>query len=82
MDMKRQKLPKARKGAWFVPVRWSYLPCSWQGWLTYVPYIGFLVLTFIVIDGNSHSVSDTLIGIVPVWVAAVAVMQWLASHKT
>lgn len=77
-----QKLPKPRKGAWFVPVRWSYLPASWQGWLLYVPFIYFLVVTFLMVDRNSHSASDTLIGIVPYWVSAAVVMHWVARHKS
>lgn len=77
-----QKLPKPRKGAWFVPVRWSYLPASWQGWVLYLPFIAYLGMTFVTVDGRSHSVSDTLIGIVPYWVAAVVVMHWIASHKS
>ena len=28
-----QKLPKLKKGAWFVKVRGSYLPMTPQGWL-------------------------------------------------
>ena len=39
---KHFKRPKGRKGAWFVKLRGSYLPCSWQGWLLYIPYILFL----------------------------------------
>ena len=31
-----KKLPKLKKGAWFVPVRGSYLPMTTQGWLLHV----------------------------------------------
>lgn len=78
----RRKIPKPRKGAWFVPLDWSYLPASWQGWLTYIPFVAFLVMTFLAVDRNSHSVSDTLLGIFPFWVSAAVVMHWLASHKS
>jgi hypothetical protein len=77
-----KKLPKPKKGAWFIPVRWSYLPCSWQGWLTYVPFVYYLLATFSAVDRHSHSVSDTLFGIIPFWVAGAVIMQWLASHKS
>ena len=33
----KKPVRKPKKGAWFVQVRGSYLPCSWQGWLSYVP---------------------------------------------
>jgi hypothetical protein len=68
--------------AWFIPVRWSYLPNSWQGWLSYIPFTAFLVITFIAVDRNSHSVSDTLFGIFPYWVGAAVIMQWFASNKS
>lgn len=68
--------------AWFRPVRWSYLPNSWQGWLLYIPYLAYLVITFWAVDHNSHSASDTLIGIIPYWVAGAVVMQWIASHMS
>ena len=71
-----------KKRAWFIKVRGSYLPNSWQGWLTYIPYVYFLVITFMAVNRHSHSVSDVAIGIVPYWVSAVVVMQWLASRKS
>lgn len=80
--MMHRKLPKARKGAWFVPLHWSYLPVSWQGWLTYIPYVIYLLITFIAIDSHSHSVSDTVIGLIPYWVSGTVVMHWIASHKS
>ena len=67
---------------WFKKVRGSYLPCSWQGRLLYLPYLYWLVITFLAVDRNSHSVSDTLIGIVPYWVSGAVIMHWLASRKS
>ncbi len=40
--MKHSRKLKAKKGKWFVKMRGSYIPGSWQGWLTYVPYVVFL----------------------------------------
>ncbi len=77
-----KKVPRKHKGTWFVKVRGSYLPCTWQGWLTYVPYVVFLVAAFLMVDKTSHSASDTLIGIVPYWVSAAVVMTWLARTKS
>ncbi len=37
---------KTKKGKWFSPVRKSYLPCSWQGWVLYVPFIWFSTIPF------------------------------------
>lgn len=73
---------KQQSKKWFVKVRGSYLPNSWQGWLTYVPFVIFLATVFIAVDRNSHSVSDTLYGIFPQWVAAAVVMTWFAKQKS
>jgi hypothetical protein len=79
---RKPKLPKPRPGAWFVPVRWSYLPCTWQGWLTYVPFIAYLWLSFSYIGSISENWGQVSINLVPYWVAAAVVVQWFASHKS
>ncbi len=35
MKTAKKHSKKIKKGAWFYPVRSSYLPCSWQAWLLY-----------------------------------------------
>jgi hypothetical protein len=71
-------MSKKHQKPWFKPVRGSYLPNSWQGWLTYIPFIYWLAVTFVVIDRHTHSVGETIIGIVPFWVSGVVVMHWVA----
>lgn len=78
----RRKLPKPRKGAWFIPLDWSYLPASWQGWLTYIPFIAYLAATFFIIDAGASSLASTLFAVLPYWVSGVVIMHWLASHKS
>ncbi len=82
--MKRSKLPKPRKGAWFVPVRGSYLPASWQAWLLYIPYTAYLVVTLWMIVQNAQYTQSMLpyLSLVPYWVAGVAVMTWIAKQKS
>jgi hypothetical protein len=41
--MKKQKLPKLKKGAWFVRVRGSYLPMTPQAWLLHALLIASVV---------------------------------------
>jgi hypothetical protein len=67
---------------WFIKVRGSYLPNSWQGWLTYVPFVIFLVTVLQAAARTQHSVSDMLYMAFPQWVAAAVVMTWLASRKS
>jgi hypothetical protein len=50
---------KARKRG----VGWT--PSTWKGWAVLVLYIGFLIHSFIQVDGQSHSNSDTLISFLP-----------------
>ena len=66
---------------WFKSVRGSYLPIHWKGWLTYVPYILYLYLTYAILVPN-RSIVETVIFLVPYWVAGVIVMHWIAKLKS
>ena len=70
-----------RRNAWFKPVRGSYLPVHWKGWLTYIPYIAYLYLTYAILVPN-RPVFDTVLFLVPYWVAGVLVMHWIAKIKS
>jgi len=83
MNMKkRQKLPKLKKGMWFYKIRGSYLPATWQGWLTYLPFIAFLVWSWTYAMNTRPSVGEALLVIFPAWVASAVVMTWIASRKS
>jgi hypothetical protein len=77
-----KKHPKLKKGAWFIKVRGSYLPCSVPGALTYIPMIAFLVTVVMAATRNTHSVSDTLYSMFPYFVCTGVVMHWIASRKS
>ncbi|NCU39048.1 hypothetical protein EOL96_08505 [Candidatus Saccharibacteria bacterium] len=79
--MKRSKLPKLKKGAWFVAVRGSYLPMTWQSWLLYVPYTTYSVATLVMVITRAQSWLDYL-ALVPYWVAGLVVMTWIAKQKS
>jgi len=79
--MKRTKI-KAKKGAWFVRVRGSYLPYSWPGWLTYIPYTAYLVYSLVVAFAYTGNNLKAVLWIVPNWVAAVVVMTWVAKQTS
>lgn len=49
---------------WFKRVGIFFIPISVIGWLIFIAGIVFAVLSFMDIDGRSHSVSDTLINFV------------------
>ncbi len=79
---KHSKLPKYKKGAWFVAVRGSYLPVSWQGWLSYLPFIFYLVFAVEAAKVATDSVTTALLIILPNWVAATVVMTWVARRTS
>jgi len=76
------KNQKTKKSKWFKQVRGSYIPISWQGWLTYVPYIYFLMATAWSVNRSADSISDALFNIVPYWVSAIVIMSWIAKRKS
>jgi hypothetical protein len=82
MAHKKSRYPKAKKGAWFIRVRGSYLPASASGWLTYIPYAGYLIFTLVVGWKNVSSHGLAILFIVPNWIAATAVMTWIAARKS
>ena len=55
---------------------------SWQGWLTYIPFTGFLVSVMVAAMRTQHSVSDMFYMIFPQWVAGAVVMTWIAQKKS
>jgi len=72
---------QGKKQAWFRPLRGSYIPVSWKGWLTYIPYVVYLYLTYVLLVPN-RPVLDTILFLIPYWVAGVVVMHWLAKIKS
>lgn len=73
---------KIKKGAWFVRLRGSYLPVSWQGWLTYVPFTAYLVYSLIVAFAYTGNNLKAVLWVVPNWVAAVVIMTWVAQRTS
>lgn len=80
--MKRQKLPKLKKGAWFYKIRGSYLPATWQGWMTYIPFVGFLLWSWTIAMETQETLAEVALVVFPAWIAAAVVMTWLASKKS
>jgi len=80
--MAKQKLPKLKKGAWFYKVRGSYLPATWQAWLTYIPFTGFLVWSLLWAINSDTNLTQATLTTFAAWVAAAAVMTWIAKQKS
>jgi hypothetical protein len=67
---------------WFKKFRWVYIPTSIIGIIITLAVLVFCITVFIAIDKNSHSVSDTLYGIIPYFVSAFVILFWLASNTS
>ncbi len=76
------KFPKAKKGAWFVKVRGSYLPASSQGVLLYVAYAAYIVFAVTVGYLQAATLEQAALMVIPNWVAAAAVMTYIAWRKS
>ncbi len=71
-----------KKKRWFKEFGWVYIPIKWQGFLLTGFILLFSINIFIVVDANSHSVSDTLFGIFPYVVPALIILYLVAVKKS
>jgi hypothetical protein len=69
---------KHHKNAWFVAVRGSYLPVSWKGWLTYIPFVAYVAYSTVIAFGYTGNTLKAIVWVVPNWIAAAVIMTWLA----
>jgi hypothetical protein len=73
---------KTKTQKWFIPVRGSYLPNNWLGWFTYLPFTAYLVFALVFGWRDTSSTNQAILFIVPNWIAAAAVMTWLAKRTS
>jgi len=67
---------------WFISIRGSYLPKTWQGWLLYIPYLAYLVgVTWYVLTGYP-TLAQAVFILVPNWIAAIVIMTWVAQRTS
>ena len=71
-----------RKSKWFIKVRWSYLPSSWPGVLTYIPYLVYMIGVLVFVLNNKDTFWAAIFTVIPNWIVASLVLQWIASHKS
>ena len=73
---------KQSQKPWFIKVRASYLPDSWQGWLLYVPYLAYVLGVIAYVIANHYDRWQAVFLVFPNWVAALVVMTWIAKAKS
>ena len=65
---------------WYVKIRGSYLPYSWQGWLLYVPFVLFLLATMVLALRGGRTNAGVVYFLFPQYISALVVMHWVASR--
>ena len=73
-------MAKKSKKIWFTQVRGSYLPSAWQGWVLYVPFIAFLLVTAIEANRSGRTYAGMAYFLLPQYVSSLVVMHWIASR--
>jgi membrane-anchored protein YejM (alkaline phosphatase superfamily) len=76
------KSKRKSKNNWFIPIRGSYLPASGWGWLSYIPFTGYLVSTFLLTYNLNIALAMRVYFVVIQWSFAGLIMTWLAKHKS
>lgn len=74
-------MKKKQPNTWFKKHNGSYVPNSWQGWLTYIPFTAYLV-TVIISIGRNENIYWEVLRVVSQFVGAGVVMTWIASKKS
>jgi len=80
--MPTKKKSVRSKDKWFKPVRGSYLPNNASGWLTYIPFIAFLIVTLVLTRRLDISQSAKVYFIAVQWVLAGFIMTSIAKQKS
>lgn len=70
------------KYRWFRSLGWFYVPVSWSGYVITLLALAFCIQTFLAVDRQSHSVSDTLYGVFPYAVPTFLLLNWVASKTS
>ena len=75
-------MTKKKNNKWFIKVRGSYLPNSWQACLAYIPFTAFLTMVLAYAYDNASTAAEAIIITFPTFVASAVVMTWIAKQKS
>jgi hypothetical protein len=76
------KLKTKKKSKWFKKIRGSYIPCSTAGWVTYIPFVAYLLAVPYIAVVNTDNLLIAGLLTIPNWVAATVVMTYIATQKS
>ena len=80
--MKKQNKKKIKKGAWFYPLRGSYLPCAWQGWLVEIAILVAFLLGLYAFNEQELSMPIVAVIMVPYTLSLGIIATWVAKQKS
>lgn len=80
----KEKVVKEKRDSsiWFVKRHWSYIPVSFIGWLTYIPFTLYMIGTIMAVSENTNSIAGAFFDVFPYWICGIVIMHWIASHKS
>lgn len=78
----KKKTNKKHKDTWFIKVRGSYLPHNVIGWLTYIPFLAYLIFVGVIAVQEADSLLLATLFIIPNWAVATAVITYLATRHS
>lgn len=68
------------KTVWFKRAGWFYLPISLPGMIITLTALAFCARVFFAIDRKSHSASDTLYDVFPLFTSVFLLFDWIAGN--
>ena len=77
-----KKLPKLKKGAWFVSVRGSYLPMTAQAWLLHLMLLGLSVAVIVEAFHDKRSLIVVSVSMLLELIGLGAIFTYIASKKS
>lgn len=72
----------SKKKPWFIKVRGSYLPNNLLGWLTYIPYLAYVIGVYVFVLTQHYGFWQSMFTMAPNWIAAIVIMNWVAQHTS
>ncbi len=80
--MKRHTAHRAKKGAWFVPLRGSFLPVNTKGWSLYTLYVIYLVATLLYVWFRAVDMLDYVVTLPLLLLAGLVSMTLVAERHS
>lgn len=73
---------RSKKGSWFLGVRRSYIPISWQGVCIYMAYVAYIIAVPVAWYRHGHELWGLLTNVIPLNIGATLLTQFVASKTS